>query len=168
MSSSGTTRNILPELEARSLVADVSHRDELGAALAAGNVPHYAGHDPTATSLHVGHLIPIVIQRRLQQAGHRPIVVVGGATGMIGDPSGKSNERALLGKDELAANVAGIRAQLARFLDFDDGPTGAVMTNNADWFEGVSFLDFLRDVGKHVSVNYMLAKDSVRSRLEDR
>jgi tyrosyl-tRNA synthetase len=168
MSSSGTTRNILPELEARTLVADVSHKDELGAALAAGNVPHYAGHDPTATSLHVGHLIPIVIQRRLQQAGHRPIVVVGGATGMIGDPSGKSNERSLLGRDELAANVAGIRAQLARFLDFDDGPTGALMTNNADWFEGVSFLDFLRDVGKHVSVNYMLGKDSVRSRLEDR
>ena len=168
MSSTGSTRNILPELEARTLVADVSHRDELGAALTAGNVPHYAGHDPTATSLHVGHLIPIVIQRRLQQAGHRPIVVVGGATGMIGDPSGKSNERALLGRDELAANVAGIRAQLARFLDFDEGPTGAVMTNNADWFAGVSFLDFLRDVGKHVSVNYMLGKDSVRSRLEDR
>jgi tyrosyl-tRNA synthetase len=168
MSSSGSTRNILPELEARGLVADVSHRDELGAALAAGNLPHYAGHDPTATSLHVGHLIPIVIQRRLQLAGHRPIVVVGGATGMIGDPSGKSNERQLLDKDTLAANVAGIRAQLARFLDFDAGPTGALMTNNADWFAGVSFLDFLRDVGKHVSVNYMLAKDSVRSRLEDR
>jgi tyrosyl-tRNA synthetase len=158
----------LPELEARGLVADVSHRDELGAALAAGNVPHYAGHDPTATSLHVGHLVPLVIQNRLQRAGHRPICVVGGATGMIGDPSGKSNERQLLDRDTLAANVAGIRAQLERFLDFDAGPTGAIMTNNADWFAGVSFLDFLRDVGKHVSVNYMLAKDSVRSRLEDR
>ena len=168
MSSSGTTRNILPELEARTLVADVSHKDELGAALAAGNVPHYAGHDPTATSLHVGHLIPVVIQRRLQLAGHRPIVVVGGATGMIGDPSGKSNERQLLDRDTLAANVAGIRAQLSRFLDFDPGPVGATMTNNADWFSGVSYLDFLRDVGKHVTVNYMLAKDSVRSRLEDR
>ena len=168
MTSSGTSRNILPELEARGLVADVSHRDELGLALAAGNVPNYAGHDPTATSLHVGHLVPIVIQRRLQLAGHRPIAVVGGATGMIGDPSGKSNERQLLDGDTLAANVAGIRGQLARFLDFDAGPTGAVMANNADWFAGVTFLDFLRDVGKHVSVNYMLAKDSVRSRLEDR
>ena len=168
MSSSGSTQNILPELEARGLIADVSHRDELGAAFAAGNVPNYAGHDPTATSLHVGHLIPIVIQRRLQVAGHRPIALVGGATGMIGDPSGKSNERQLLDQGTLAANVAGIRAQLARFLDFDPGPTGAMMTNNADWFAGVSFLDFLRDVGKHVTVNYMLAKDSVRSRLEDR
>jgi tyrosyl-tRNA synthetase len=165
---SGSTQNILPELEARGLVADVSHRDELGAALAAGNVPHYVGHDPTATSLHVGHLVPLVIQNRLQRAGHRPICVVGGATGMIGDPSGKSNERQLLDGDTLAANVAGIRAQFGRFLDFDAGPTGAIMTNNADWFAGVSFLDFLRDVGKHVTVNYMLAKDSVRSRLEDR
>lgn len=168
MSSTGLTRNILPELRARGLVADVSHEEELGNALAAGNVPHYAGHDPTATSLHVGHLVPLVIQRRLQLAGHRPIAVVGGATGMIGDPSGKSNERQLLDRDTLAANVAGIRTQLARFLDFDAGPTGAVLTNNADWFAGVSYLDFLRDVGKHVTVNYMLAKDSVRSRLEDR
>ncbi|MEZ4404449.1 MAG: tyrosine--tRNA ligase [Kofleriaceae bacterium] len=160
--------NILPELAARGLIADVTNTDELGAAMAAGNVPHYAGHDPTAPSLHVGHLIPIVIQRRLQVAGHRPIAVVGGATGMIGDPSGRSTERNLLDRDTLAANVAGIRAQLGRLLDFDDGPAGAMLTNNADWFAGVSFLDFLRDVGKHVTVNYMLAKDSVKSRLEDR
>ncbi len=165
---SAPTRNILPELEARGLIADVSNRDELGAAMAAGNVPHYAGHDPTATSLHVGHLIPIVIQRRLQLAGHSPIAVVGGATGMIGDPSGRSAERNLLDRETLAANVAGIRAQLARFLDFDPGPAAATLTNNADWFEGVGFIDFLRDVGKHVTVNYMLAKESVRSRLEDR
>jgi len=163
-----STRNILPELEARGLVADVSNREELGAAFEAGNVPHYAGHDPTATSLHVGHLIPIVIQRRLQVAGHSPIAVVGGATGMIGDPSGRSTERNLLDRDTLAANVAGIRTQLARFLDFDPGPAQATITNNADWFEGVGFIDFLRDVGKHVTVNYMLAKESVRSRLEDR
>jgi len=162
------TRNILPELEARGLVADVSNRDELGAAFVAGNVPHYAGHDPTATSLHVGHLIPIVIQRRLQLAGHAPIAVVGGATGMIGDPSGRSTERNLLDADTLAQNVAGIRAQLGRFLDFEPGPAAATLTNNADWFQGVGFLDFLREVGKHVTVNYMLAKDSVRSRLEDR
>ncbi len=162
------TRNILPELEARGLVADVSNRDELGAALAAGDVPHYAGHDPTATSLHVGHLIPIVIQRRLQLAGHTPIAVVGGATGMIGDPSGRSSERNLLDQETLARNVVGIRAQLGRLLDFEPGPAAAVLTNNADWFAGVGFIDFLRDVGKHVTINYMLAKESVRSRLEDR
>jgi tyrosyl-tRNA synthetase len=162
------TANILPDLVARGLVADVTNHDELGAAFAAGNVPHYAGHDPTATSLHVGHLVPIVIQRRLQLAGHRPIAVVGGATGMIGDPSGRSTERNLLDRDTLAGNVAAIRTQLARFLDFDAGDAGAVMTNNADWFAGVSFLDFLREVGKHVTINYMLAKDSVKSRLEDR
>lgn len=162
------TANILPELVARGLVADCTNTDDLGAAMAAGNVPHYAGHDPTATSLHVGHLIPIVIQRRLQLAGHRPIAVVGGATGMIGDPSGRSTERNLLDKETLAKNVAGIRAQLGRLLDFDAGPAGAMLTNNHDWFEGVSFLEFLREVGKHVTINYMLAKDSVRSRLEDR
>ena len=162
------TANILPELEARTLVADVTHREELGAAFAAGNVPHYAGHDPTATSLHIGHLIPINVQRRLQLAGHRPIALVGGATGMIGDPSGRSTERNLLDRDTLARNVAAIRDQLARFLDFDEGPAGAVMTNNHDWFADVGFLDFLREVGKHVTVNYMLAKDSVRARLEDR
>ncbi|MBP8805598.1 MAG: tyrosine--tRNA ligase [Kofleriaceae bacterium] len=162
------TADILSDLEARGLIADVTNRAELGAAFAAGNVPHYAGHDPTATSLHIGHLIPIVIQRRLQLAGHRPIAVVGGATGMIGDPSGRSTERNLLDRDTLAANVAGIRAQLGRLLDFDAGAAGAVLVNNADWFAGVSFLDFLRDVGKHVTINYMLAKDSVRSRLEDR
>lgn len=162
------TANILPELEARGLVADVTNRDELGAAFAAGNVTHYVGHDPTATSLHLGHLIPIVIQRRLQLAGHRPIAVVGGATGMIGDPSGRSTERNLLDAETLAGNVAAIRTQLSRFLDFDDGPAGAVIENNADWFANVSFLDFLRDVGKHVTINYMMAKDSVKSRLEDR
>jgi tyrosyl-tRNA synthetase len=162
------TRNILPELEARGLVADVSNREELGAAFEAGNVPHYAGHDPTATSLHVGHLIPIVIQRRLQLAGHSPIAVVGGATGMIGDPSGRSTERNLLDQETLATNVAGIRAQLGRLLDFEPGPAQASLVNNADWFQGVGFIDFLRDVGKHITVNYMMAKDSVRSRLEDR
>ncbi len=162
------TANILPELEARGLIADVTNRDELGAAFAAGNVPHYAGHDPTATSLHIGHLIPVVIQRRLQLAGHRPIALVGGATGMIGDPSGRSTERNLLDRDTLDGNVAAIRTQLSRFLDFDDGPCGALMTNNADWFAGIGYLDFLRDVGKHVTINYMMAKDSVKSRLEDR
>ena len=167
MTAAGT-RNILPELQARGLVADVSNLEELGAALAAGNVAHYAGHDPTAASLHVGHLIPIALQRHLQLAGHKPIALVGGATGMIGDPSGRSNERNLLDEETLAVNVAGIRAQLGRLLDFDDGPTGAVLANNYDWFKDISWITFLRDAGKHFSVNAMLQKDSVRSRLEDR
>jgi tyrosyl-tRNA synthetase len=160
--------SILAELEARGFVQDVTARDELAALLAKPPVPFYVGYDPTGTSLHVGSLVPIMAQWRLQQAGHKPIVVVGGATGMIGDPSGRSDERQLLDGDTLARNVAAIRAQLARFLRFDDGPSGAVMVNNHDWFEGVGYLPFLRDVGKHLTVNYMTAKDSVRSRLEDR
>lgn len=155
--------DILPELEARGLVADVSNRDELRAAFAAGDVTHYAGHDPTADSLHVGHLVPVVIQRRLQLAGHSPIAVVGGATGMIGDPSGKSAERNLLDRDTLAHNVAGIRAQLGRLFD------GEVrLVNNLDFYEGMNVLDFLRDIGKHFTVNHMMAKESVRARIEDR
>jgi tyrosyl-tRNA synthetase len=158
--------SILDELDARGLIADVSQRDELAKLLAAGPVTLYAGYDPTGSSLHVGNLVPMILQARLQRAGHRPIVVVGGATGMIGDPSGKSAERSLLDDATLAANVAAIRVQLSRFLDFGAGPTDAVMVDNADWFRGVGYLDFLRDVGKHLSINYMLAKDSVKSRLE--
>ncbi len=154
--------DILPELEARGLIADVSNRDELRAALAAGDVGHYAGHDPTATSLHVGHLVPVCIQRRLQLAGHSPIAVVGGATGMIGDPSGKSAERNLLDRETLEHNVACIGAQLARL--FEGGPVRVV--NNLDFYRDMNVLDFLRDIGKHFTVNHMMAKDSVRSRLE--
>jgi tyrosyl-tRNA synthetase len=160
--------NLLDELEARGLLADVTHRDELGQLLATSNVAHYAGYDPTGTSLHVGNLVPVILQARLQRAGHRPIIVVGGATGMVGDPSGKSAERNLLDDETLERNVAAIRAQLSRFLDFDAGPSGAILVNNADWFRGLGFLEFLRDVGKHLTINYMMAKDSVRSRLEDR
>jgi tyrosyl-tRNA synthetase len=158
--------SILEDLDARGLIADVSQRDELAKLLAAGPVTLYAGYDPTSASLHVGNLVPMILQARLQRAGHRPIVVVGGATGMIGDPSGKSAERSLLDDATLAKNVAGIRAQLSRFLDFGSGPTGALLVDNADWFRGIGYLDFLRDVGKHLSINYMLAKDSVKSRLE--
>jgi tyrosyl-tRNA synthetase len=161
-------QSILDELDARGLIHDITHRDELGALLAAGDVPNYCGHDPTATSLHVGHLVPISVQARLQRAGHSPVVLIGGATGMIGDPSGKSAERNLLDRDTLAANVAGIRTQFGRFLDFSPGAHAATLVNNYDWFEGIGFIAFLRDVGKHLTVNYMLAKDSVRSRLEDR
>jgi tyrosyl-tRNA synthetase len=158
--------HILDELAARGLVADVTDRDGLKQLLSAGPVSFYAGYDPTMPSLHVGNLVPLIMQARLQRAGHRPIVVVGGATGMVGDPSGKSAERNLLGDDELAANVASIRAQFTRFLDFTPGATGALLVNNADWTHGVGYLEFLRDVGKYLTINYMMAKDSVRARLE--
>jgi tyrosyl-tRNA synthetase len=157
--------SLLDELDARGLVADVTDREGLAALLASQSVPVYAGFDPTATSLHVGNLVPVILLKRFQLAGHRPIVLVGGSTGMIGDPGGRSTERNLLDEDTLAANVAGIRSQLARLVDFDDPRTGALLTNNIDWTRGVTYLDFLRDTGKHLTINYMLAKDSVSSRL---
>jgi len=158
--------HILDELTVRGLVADVTDRAGLAALLDRGPVAFYAGYDPTTPSLHVGNLVPVILQARLQRAGHKPVVVVGGATGMVGDPSGKSVERNLLGDDELNANLAGIRAQLSQFMDFGAGPTGAVIVNNADWTRGVGYLEFLRDVGKHLTINYMMAKDSVRARLD--
>jgi tyrosyl-tRNA synthetase len=125
----------------------------------------YAGFDPTSDSLHVGSLLPLMMLRRFQLAGHRPIALVGGATGMVGDPSGKSDERVLLSKEALDKNVAGIEQQMRRFLDFE-GASGAVLVNNYDWMHSFSFLDFLRDIGKNFPVNVMLGKDSVKSRLE--
>jgi tyrosyl-tRNA synthetase len=125
----------------------------------------YAGFDPTAESLHVGSLMPLVLLRRFQKAGHRPIAVVGGATGMIGDPSGKSEERKLLSVDALRANIAGIEIQMRQFLDFEAGPLQALLVNNFDWMSRFSYIDFLRDVGKNFPVNVMLAKDSVSARL---
>lgn len=160
--------SIVDELEARGLYANCTDRAGLTELLATEQpVSAYAGYDPTSPSLHVGNLVPTIMLKRLQLAGHRPIIVVGGATGMIGDPSGKSDERNLLDDETLAANLAGIRAQLSRLLDFDDPHTGALMTNNADWTRGVGYLEFLRDVGKHLTINYMMAKDSVKSRLEN-
>ena len=158
--------HIIDELAARGLVADVTDRDGLKKLLSDERVAFYAGYDPTFPSLHVGNLVPVIMEARLQRAGHKPIVLVGGATGMVGDPSGKSVERNLLGDEELAANLAGIRAQLSRFLDFGAGKTGAVLVNNADWTRGVGYLEFLRDIGKYLTINYMMAKDSVRARLE--
>ncbi len=158
--------HILDELAARGLVADLTDRDALRKLLSDERVAFYAGYDPTFPSLHVGNLVPLIMQARLQRAGHRPIVVVGGATGMVGDPSGKSAERNFLGNEELAANVAAIRQQFLRFLDFGPGPTGALLVNNADWTRGVGYLEFLRDIGKYLTINYMMAKDSVRARLE--
>ena len=127
----------------------------------------YIGFDPTAESLHIGSLVPILLLVHLQKAGHQPIALVGGATGMVGDPSGKSEERNMLSEETLSKNVAGIKAQLQKFLDFSGRePNAAVMVNNYDWFKGISFLDFIRDAGKHITVNYMMAKDSVKKRLE--
>src|SRR5258706_7375911 len=152
---------ILDELEQRGLTAEVTNREELAKLLAHGRISLYAGYDPTSTTLHIGNLVPTILLKRFQLAGHKPIVVVGGATGMIGDPSGKSDERNLLDDTTLATNLAGIRAQLSRLLDFDDPVTGAAMTNNHDWTREVRYLDFLRDIGKHLTINYMMAKDSV-------
>ena len=126
----------------------------------------YIGFDPTADSLHIGSLVPILLLVHLQKAGHKPIALVGGATGMIGDPSGKSEERNLLSEEELKKNVAGVKAQLEKFLDFNPSlPNAAEMANNYDWFKAISFIDFLRDSGKHITVNYMMAKDSVKKRI---
>ena len=126
----------------------------------------YVGIDPTADSLHIGHLVSIMMLKHLQAAGHKPIALVGGATGMIGDPSFKSAERKLLTTEEIQHNVEGIRKQLAKFLDFDNGENAAEMLNNYDWMKDYLFLDFIRDVGKHITVNYMMAKDSVKKRME--
>lgn len=132
---------------------------------AAGRVTAYCGFDPTAASLHVGNLVPIMGLVHLQRAGHRPVALVGGGTGMIGDPSGKVNERQLLALEEIDANVAGIRAQLERFLDFS-GPDGARLVDNGEWLRSLRAVDFMRDVGKHFTINLMMQKDSVKSRLE--
>ncbi len=146
----------------------MANREQLERLLAPGAAPVtlYVGFDPTADSLHLGHLIGLLILRRFQLAGHRPIAVAGGATGMIGDPSGKSAERNLLSNDALEANIAGIKGQLGRLLDFESKSNPALLLNNADWVRPIGVLDFLRDVGKHFTVNAMVAKDSVRSRME--
>jgi tyrosyl-tRNA synthetase len=157
--------NLVEELRWRGLVADMmpGTEEQLNKEMTTG----YIGFDPTAPSLHVGSLLPILLLVHLQKAGHRPVALIGGATGMIGDPSGKSAERSLLDEETLARNVAGIRAQLEKFLDFDPGrPNAARLVNNYDWFKDISFIGFLRDVGKHITVNYMMAKDSVRKRIE--
>jgi tyrosyl-tRNA synthetase len=160
--------NIHEELTWRGLVADCTDAEGLTRRLAEKPLALYCGFDPTADSLHAGHLVPLIALRRFQNAGHLPIAVAGGATGSIGDPSGKSQERQLLTKDHIAANVAAVRPQLARLLDFETKVNPARLVDNADWTANVSFLDFLRDIGKHFSVNQMVAKESVRARMEDR
>jgi tyrosyl-tRNA synthetase len=152
------------EMQWRGMLHDMMPgTDEL---LKKESISGYIGFDPTADSLHVGHLMQVMTLIHFQKAGHKPYALVGGATGMVGDPSGKSAERNLLNEDALTHNVACIHAQLEKFLDFNCGPNSAVMVNNYDWFKNYSFLDFIRDVGKHITVNYMMAKDSVKRRLE--
>ena len=156
--------DLFSELRWRGLVYDSTQGTE--DLLRGGKVGAYSGFDPTASSLHVGHLLPILGLARLQRAGHHPIALVGGGTGLIGDPSGKTSERTLLSNDDVDANVRGIRAQLERFLDFGAVANPARLVNNADWLTSMSAMEFLRDVGKYFTVNYLLAKESVRRRLE--
>lgn len=156
---------LFEELSWRGLVAQATH-DDLSEKLEKESLTLYAGFDPTADSLHIGHLLPIICLMRYQHRGHRPIAVVGGATGLIGDPSGKSQERQLLTRELVEENVRGVRRQIESLLAGSNGD--AVLVNNADWLGQLSLLDFLRDFAKHFSVNVMLAKDSVRNRLEDR
>lgn len=165
MSLKSGMKNLIEELRWRGLIQDIIPGTE--EELMKEPVTAYVGFDPTADSLHIGSLIPIIVLVHLQKYGHKPIALVGGATGMVGDPSGKSEERNLLSKDVLDKNVKAVKQQLSKFLDFNPGRENAAeMVNNYDWFNTISFLDFIRDVGKHISVNYMMAKDSVKKRLE--
>ena len=157
--------NLIEELRWRGLVQDImpGTEEQLNKEMTSG----YIGFDPTAESLHIGSLVPILLLVHLQKAGHKPIALVGGATGMVGDPSGKSEERNLLNEETLAKNLAGIKTQLEKYIDFNSTqPNCAELVNNYDWFKSVSFIEFLRDTGKHITVNYMMAKDSVKRRIE--
>lgn len=157
--------NLIEELRWRGMVQDIMPGTE--EQLLKEMTTAYVGFDPTADSLHVGSLVPILLLVHLQRAGHKPLALVGGATGMVGDPSFKAAERKMLDLDTLKHNQAGIKAQLEKFLDFDPAkPNAAEMVNNFDWFQNISFLDFIRDTGKHITVNYMMAKDSVKRRIE--
>ena len=157
-------KNFVQELKWRGMLHDVMPGTEEH--LLSGMKSAYVGIDPTADSLHIGHLVGVMMLRHLQLAGHRPIALIGGATGMIGDPSGKSQERNLLDETTLRMNQEAIKQQLSRFLDFDStSENGALLVNNYDWMKAFTFLDFIRDVGKHITVNYMMAKDSVKKRL---
>jgi len=156
--------NFIEELQWRGMVHNMMPGTE--DVFKQGVTSAYIGFDPTSDSLHIGSLVQIMILVHLQKAGHKPIALIGGATGMVGDPSGKSAERNLLDEETLAKNIKGIKEQLSRFLDFDNDKNGAELVNNYDWFKEFDFLTFIRDVGKHITVNYMMAKDSVKSRME--
>lgn len=159
--------SILEDLRRRGLIEQFTNEEAIARDLSTKSVSIYCGVDPTADSIHVGHLLPFLTLGRLQKRGHRPVILVGGATGMIGDPSGRATERSLLTPEQVAHNVECIRQQVSRFVSFE-GPNAAVMVNNLDWIGPFSYLEWLRDVGKYFTVNYMLGKESVRSRLEDR
>ncbi|MGZ8525589.1 MAG: tyrosine--tRNA ligase [Chitinophagaceae bacterium] len=157
--------NLIEELRWRGMIRDImpGTEEQLNKEVTTA----YIGFDPTAESLHIGSLVPILLLVHLQKAGHKPIALVGGATGMVGDPSGKSEERNLLDEQTLNKNIAGVKTQLEKFLDFDTTKQNAAeMANNYDWFKNISFIEFLRDTGKHITVNYMMAKDSVKKRIE--
>lgn len=156
--------DLIEELEWRGLVQDITPetREQLQNEITRG----YVGFDPTADSLHIGNLVPIMLLTHLQRAGHKPYVLIGGATGRVGDPSGKTQERQLLSEEVIEHNLQSQKKQLEQFLTFGDGPTDAEVVNNYDWFKEFSFLDFIREVGKHITINYMLSKDSVKTRLE--
>ena len=157
--------NLIEELRWRGMIRDImpGTEEQLNKEMTTA----YIGFDPTAESLHIGSLVPILLLVHLQKAGHKPLALVGGATGMVGDPSGKSEERNLLDEADLNRNIAGVKSQLEKFLDFDTQKLNAAeMVNNYDWFKNISFIDFLRDTGKHITVNYMMAKDSVKKRIE--
>ena len=156
--------NFIEELRWRGMIHDIMPGTE--EALQEKSSSGYIGFDPTSDSLHIGSLVQIMILVHFQRAGHKPIALIGGATGMVGDPSGKSQERNLLDKATIEKNIKGVKSQLEKFLDFE-GENAAELVNNADWFDSMNFLSFIRDVGKHISVNYMMAKDSVKSRLEN-
>ncbi|MBC7848720.1 MAG: tyrosine--tRNA ligase [Chitinophagaceae bacterium] len=156
---------LIEELRWRGMLQDITAgtEEQLNKEMTTG----YIGFDPTADSLHIGSLVPILLLVHFQRAGHKPIALVGGATGMVGDPSGKSEERNLLGEETLQRNITGVKSQLERYLNFDPSlPNAAEMANNYDWFKKITFIDFLRDAGKHITVNYMMAKDSVKKRIE--
>ena len=157
-------KNLVKELTWRGMVHDITPETEEH--LMKGQSSVYVGFDPTADSLHVGNLIPIMMLVHAQRAGHKPYALVGGATGMIGDPSGKSQERNLLDLEQINYNLNAQKNQLQQFLNFEEGSNKAEIVNNYDWFKDMNFLDFIRTAGKHISVNYMMAKDSVKKRLE--
>jgi tyrosyl-tRNA synthetase len=156
----------LRSLSERGLIHQITDAAGLDARAQSGVISAYIGFDATADSLHIGNLVQIMLLRRLQQAGHRPIVLMGGGTTKVGDPSGRDETRQLLTERQIAANITGIRASFARFLDFGTGPSGAIMANNDDWLKNLQYIDFLRDVGRHFTINRMLTMDSVRLRLE--
>ncbi len=156
-------KNYVAELKWRGMLQDAMPQTE--EELMKGMTTGYVGFDPTADSLHIGNLVPIMLLLHFQRAGHKPIALIGGATGMIGDPSGKSKERNLLSEEQLQKNIEGVKRQLEKFLNFEEGENAAELVNNYDWYKEVHLLDFLRNVGKHLTVNYMMSKDSVKNRM---